>query len=168
MNIGSVKMNDNGQLLGSIAMMNFDAKIGLKPVASSNTRAPKFEIVAMNVARRWVRIGALWEKEARDTGEIYLTGNIDDPALPQKLYIAVFTQADGSYSFAWNRSDPTAKGVASSSGRSPGFDEVDGPQVGYERDYDPPVDEVETVTGGRGRGKKAAASEAELADHPFD
>lgn len=108
MNIGTVTPTAGGELLGHMAIMSFDARIGFRPVASANERAPKFEVVALNVARRWVRIGALWEKEARESGEIYLTGHIDDPALPDKLYVAAFRQDDGGYALAWARTSPQA------------------------------------------------------------
>lgn len=108
MNIGTVTPTPSGELLGHMAIMSFDARIGFKPVASPSERAPKFEVVALNVARRWVRIGALWEKEARETGEVYLAGHVDDPALPDKLYVAAFRQDDGGYALAWTRTSPTA------------------------------------------------------------
>ena len=108
MNIGTINPTTTGELLGHMAIMSFDARIGFKPVASHSERAPKFEVVALNVARRWVRIGALWEKEARETGETYLTGHLDDPALPDKLYVAAFRQDDGGYALAWTRTSPPA------------------------------------------------------------
>lgn len=52
MNIGTVAPTATGELLGHMAIMSFDARIGFKPVASPSERAPKFEIVALNVARR--------------------------------------------------------------------------------------------------------------------
>lgn len=133
MNIGSVKPQDGGELLGHLAIMSFDARIGFKPVASASERAPKFEIVALNVARRWVRIGALWEKEARETGEIYLAGHIDDPALATQLFVAAFRQPDDSYAIAWSRANPQARGIESAGGDLPPLGEGDGEAADQER-----------------------------------
>ena len=54
MNIGSFALK-NGQLIGSIATLTVDlARLGLRPVESDNEKAPAFEIMALNVARKWV------------------------------------------------------------------------------------------------------------------
>lgn len=103
MNIGEVK-NVQGQLFGSIATITIDLpRIGFRPVESDNGNAPVYEIVALNAGRRWVRIGALWEATAKGTGEVFLQGNLDDPSLPEKLYVACFGTAEEGYRIAWNR-----------------------------------------------------------------
>ncbi len=52
MNIGEVR-NVNGRLMGSIATRTIDLpKIGLRRVESDNPRAPKFEVVALNLDTR--------------------------------------------------------------------------------------------------------------------
>lgn len=152
MNIGTVSPTPSGELLGHMAIMSFDARIGFRPVASANERAPKFEVVALNVARRWVRVGALWEKEARETGEVYLTGHVDDPALPDKLYVAAFRQDDGGYALAWARTSPTG-------GRVAGPEPLPGePGDAIEA---VPVDEA------RGRGRRRVPPADPPADDPF-
>ena len=103
MNIGEFK-NVSGQLLGSVATFAIDLpKLGLRPVQSSNDKAPAFEIVALNAGRRWVQIGALWEATANETGELFYQGRMDDPALPEPLYIALFGNDQEGYRVAWNR-----------------------------------------------------------------
>ncbi len=59
MNIGEIRKNANGQLIGSVETLTITRTIGLRPVTSSNPRAPKYEIVALNDQRRWVIVGAL-------------------------------------------------------------------------------------------------------------
>ena len=59
MNIGEIRKNANGQLIGSVETLTITRTIGLRPVTSSNPRAPKFEIVALNDQRRWVIVGAV-------------------------------------------------------------------------------------------------------------
>lgn len=103
MNIGEVK-SVRGQLIGSIATMTIDLpRIGFKPVDSNNDKAPVFDIIALNVAKRWVRVGALWEAVANGTGEVFLQGYIEDPSLPQRLPIACFGSDEEGYRIAWNR-----------------------------------------------------------------
>lgn len=155
MNIGTVNPTPSGELLGHMAIMSFDARIAFKPVASPGERAPKFEVVALNVARRWVRIGALWEKEARDTGEVYLTGHVDDPALPDKLYVAAFRQDDGGYAVAWTRTSPSApRGEAAAAAPALAADEAAIESV--------PVEDK----GSRGRPQALPPTEP-AADDPF-
>lgn len=72
MNIGEIKPV-NGRLQGHIATRTIDLpKVGLRPVQSMHERAPVFEVVALNVGRRWVQVGALWEATAKKTGESFL------------------------------------------------------------------------------------------------
>lgn len=109
MNIGEIR-NVNGRLSGSIATRTIDLpRIGLRKVESTNERAPVYEVIALNVARRWVQIGALWEAASKKTGEVFLAGNIDDPSLPEPLPVALFpTEGDG-YTIAWRRESVRAE-----------------------------------------------------------
>jgi uncharacterized protein (DUF736 family) len=107
MNIGSFK-SVNGQLLGSVATATIDlARLGLRPVESNNERAPAFEIMVLNVAKRWVQIGALWEMTSNSSGESFYQGKLDDPSLPEPLQIMLFGDAEEGYRVVWNR--PTAR-----------------------------------------------------------
>ena len=103
MNIGEIKKNASGQLIGSVETLTITRTIGLRAVTSSNTRAPKFEIVALNDQRRWVAVGALFELASNSTGEVFYQGKIDDPSMSQPLYIAVFPRDDGTMAIAWKR-----------------------------------------------------------------
>lgn len=103
MNIGEIRKNANGQLIGSVETLTITRTIGLRPVTSSNPRAPRFEIVALNDQRRWVIVGALFELSSNATGESFYQGKIDDPSMAQPLYIAAFPREDGSMAVAWQR-----------------------------------------------------------------
>jgi uncharacterized protein (DUF736 family) len=103
MNIGEIKKNANGQLIGSVETLTMTRTIGLRPVTSNNPRAPKYEIVALNDQRRWVAVGALFELASNSTGEIFYQGKIDDPSMAQPLYIAVFPREDDTMAVAWQR-----------------------------------------------------------------
>lgn len=103
MNIGEFR-NEGGRLVGSIATHTIDLpRIGLRPVESQNEKAPVYEVVALNVGRRWVQIGAVWEASANATGELFLQGSLDDPSLPEPLPIALFGTLEEGYRVAWRR-----------------------------------------------------------------
>ena len=101
MNIGEIKKNASGQLIGTVETLTMTRTIGLRPVSSSNARAPKYEIVALNDQRRWVAVGALFELASNTTGVIFYQGKIDDPSMSQPLYIAAFPREDGTMAIAW-------------------------------------------------------------------
>ena len=103
MNIGTIKKNAAGQLIGQVSTLAVTLTVGLRNVMSTNPRAPKFEIVALNAARQWVVVGALFELTANATGESFYQGKIDDPSMNAPLYIALFAQEDGSFNVAWQR-----------------------------------------------------------------
>lgn len=107
MNIGEFKIV-NGRILGWIATRTIDLpKLGLREVDSAHERAPVYEILALNVGNRWVRIGALWEAVAkRTTGEVFLQGSIDDPSLAEPLPVALFGTEEEGYRVAWRREQP--------------------------------------------------------------
>ncbi len=106
MNIGSFK-SVNGQLLGSVATATIDlSRLGLRPVESDNTRAPAFDIVTLNVANRWVQIGALWEMTSNSTGEVFYQGKLDDPSMIEPLQVALFGTEEEGYRVVWNRPAP--------------------------------------------------------------
>ena len=108
MNIGSFK-NTNGMLLGSVATATLHLpRLGMKPVESSNPRAPAFEIMAFNpVGKQWVQIGAVWEATSGNSGETFYQGRIDDPSMTAPLSIALFrSDRNGepeSYAIVWSR-----------------------------------------------------------------
>ncbi|UXC92933.1 MULTISPECIES: DUF736 domain-containing protein [Sphingobium] len=103
MQIGSFKPN-NGTLFGSISTASLHLpRLGLKPVQSNHERAPSFEVMALNPARRWVQIGALWEATANSTGETFYQGQVDDPSFNAPLPIALFGDGEAGFNVAWNR-----------------------------------------------------------------
>lgn len=103
MNIGEFQTRNNA-LYGSIATVTVDLpKLGLRPVQSDNSKAPTFEIMALNVAKRWVQIGALWVQKSNSTGEIFYQGKLDDPSLSEPLQIMLFGDDQDGYRVVWVR-----------------------------------------------------------------
>jgi uncharacterized protein (DUF736 family) len=103
-NIGYVRPNANGALIGRIECLAFNNVIGLSPVESNNPRAPKFEVMARS-GNNWVRVGALFEQTARTTGEVFYQGRIDDPKMDKPLDVALFGNSgpEGGYNVSWTR-----------------------------------------------------------------
>ena len=104
MNIGTLKANGDGVHIGRIVTMAFAATIALREFVSTNERAPAFDVMALSADRRsWVKVGALWEYTSNETGEVFLSGRIDDPSLDKPIDVALFRQNDDSYNVAWRR-----------------------------------------------------------------
>ena len=103
MNIGSIKQNESGIFMGRISTLAVAMTIALKPVHSTNPRAPRYEIHALTPGRTWVQVGALFELTSNNTGEAFLNGRIDDPSLSAPLQVSAFRQDDGSYNIVWQR-----------------------------------------------------------------
>jgi len=104
MNIGQFKRNTQGVYYGHIAAAKIDlGRLALRPVKSTNERAPLFAVIAQNPGNRAIQIGSLWEATSNSTGEIFLQGSVDDPSLPDRLPIALFGDGEGGYRVAWRR-----------------------------------------------------------------
>jgi uncharacterized protein (DUF736 family) len=107
MNIGELKQNANGYFMGSIATLAVSMTLALREVHIPN-KSIRYEIHAKSASGAWIKVGALFAKDARETGEEFLQGYIDDPVLEKKLYIACFKQRDGNYAIAWSRPSKAA------------------------------------------------------------
>ncbi len=77
MNIGELIRNADGSVTGFIAEATYDIEgIFLEKVASDHERAPAFNLMTRSPRGRTVRIGSLWERAAKETGEIYFGGYV--------------------------------------------------------------------------------------------
>ncbi|GAA3274101.1 MULTISPECIES: DUF736 domain-containing protein [Alphaproteobacteria] len=177
MNIGSIKQNEAGIFIGRVSTLTVSVTIALREVRSTNPRAPRYEIHALNTASRaWVQVGALFELTARETGEAFLNGKIDDPSLAQPLYISAFRQDDGSYNIVWQRPQRRRDVTAAMTPKDnddalpplPGMEDVgagEAPPAGGGGATDGLGDSTAGDFGGvgtgaaRGRGRRGAASD---------
>lgn len=126
MNIGSIKQNGAGIYMGRVSTLAVAMTIALKPVQSTNPRAPRYEIHALTPGKTWVQVGALFELTSNNTGEAFLNGRIDDPSLAAPLQVSAFRQDDGSYNLVWQRQQKrrdvgAALGVAKDDELAPPF-----------------------------------------------
>ena len=170
MNIGEIKKNASGQLIGTVETLTMTRTIGLRPVSSSNARAPKYEIVALNDQRRWVAVGALFELASNSTGESFYQGKIDDPSMTQPLYIAAFPREDGTMAVAWQRPRRRNSQLGSSEyGESDMFpaDDTGGDERGTEQAGDGLGDSTATPPAKRGRANAKDGAEHDGALPPL-
>ncbi|MBX9898030.1 MAG: DUF736 domain-containing protein [Qipengyuania sp.] len=90
MNIGEMTRNQDGSVTGYIAEATFDFEnVFLDKVASTHERAPAFNLTTKSPRGRPVRLGSLWERSAKETGEIYFGGYIQSGAsgyVPIRLF----------------------------------------------------------------------------------
>lgn len=78
MNIGEIIRNDDGIVSGYIAEADFDfANVFFQKVESSHPRAPLFNLMTRSPRGRQVRLGSIWERATKETGEVYFGGYID-------------------------------------------------------------------------------------------
>ena len=132
MNIGQFKRNAQGIYFGHIATAKTDlGRLALRPVTSSNDRAPLFAVLAQNPGNRAVQIGSLWEAKSNSTGEVFLQGSVDDPSLPDRLPIALFGDGEGGYRVAWRRPRRRAVMVAPELPEAGDADPTGGDNVPY-------------------------------------
>ena len=103
MNIGTIKDNGSGLLMGSIATLAVSMTVALRPVDNPNPKAPKYDIMALSTGKAWVKVGALFELFSNSTGEAFLNGPIDDPSMAAPIQVSAFQQKDGSYNVVWSR-----------------------------------------------------------------
>jgi uncharacterized protein (DUF736 family) len=78
MNIGEMIQNENGSVTGFIAEPTYDFdNVYLEKVVSDNARAPLFDLKTKSPRGRPFRLGSVWERTAKETGECYLGGYIE-------------------------------------------------------------------------------------------
>jgi uncharacterized protein (DUF736 family) len=90
MNIGEMIRNSDGSMTGYIAEATYDFEnVFLDNVASTHERAPAFNLMTRSPRGRPVRIGSLWERVAKETGEVYFGGYVQSSAsgfVPLRLF----------------------------------------------------------------------------------
>lgn len=106
MNIGKLHEQQDGSASGYICTLEMQVNFNLvKNLDKNGDKAPDFLIMAGKVD-----LGACWQNQAAQTGEIYYSLEMDDPSFPQKLKCAAFKNQDGTWRIVWDR--PQAKRTA--------------------------------------------------------
>jgi uncharacterized protein (DUF736 family) len=159
MNIGELTKNGNGYFMGSIATLAVSMTLALRDVHIPG-KSIRYEIHAKSASGAWVKVGALFAKDARETGEEFLQGYIDDPMLDKKLYIACFMQRDGNYAIAWSRPSRAASELPAAVNQA---DELDAFPFG-----EAPAGTTPAGTTPTGRAKGGSKKTADLGETTSD
>lgn len=94
--IGSFK-SDNGGFTGTIKTLNLNIKAALRPLDSSNERAPAFRVFVGGA-----ECGAAWRKVSR-SDRPYLAVKIDDPSFAAPIYASLLEGEKGEHRLLWSR-----------------------------------------------------------------
>ena len=108
MSNGFLKQDNAGNWFGKIETMQHDIAFTLKFTPSDNENAPCFDIMTKSRSGTAVKIGSVWEKKAKDTGQSFYSMTVDDPSLDKPLYVTAFPSRDKTDQFdiIWNRPRP--------------------------------------------------------------
>jgi len=99
--IGTFKPTAQGGWEGSIETLSIDRKVRLVPNDNRRSdRAPHFIVL-----RGWSRVGEAWRARTREeTPREFLRVELDDPAWPMPLKVALFPDAEGARAeMVWRR-----------------------------------------------------------------
>jgi uncharacterized protein (DUF736 family) len=91
---------ETGELSGMFTTLTFAKQLRFVPVRSTKQSAPVYRVMCNDA-----EIGAVWEKKARDTGQIYHSVMLDGPELAQPIHMAMFPAKDqpNTFELTWNR-----------------------------------------------------------------
>lgn len=104
MSNGQLKDNGEGGFIGNIETMDVSIQVVLKPYTARTPDGPVFEIFAKAKSGNLVRIGAAWEKAAKESGEVFYSLTLDDPSFPCPLNVTAFKGASyGVFDVVWKR-----------------------------------------------------------------
>ncbi|PKP94698.1 MAG: DUF736 domain-containing protein [Alphaproteobacteria bacterium HGW-Alphaproteobacteria-16] len=170
-NIGNLKRNEQGVHIGRLIHPDFSVSVYLAAVQRTKERSPVCEVMGLNPARDWARLGALFEQVGKENGTVFYQGSITPPNTGGKrYYIKLFRQDDGSFNVAVD--EPNARRAPIGSANMDGSDRGEPASDGLGESTAPtnglppiPADAPAELGGigepGKGRGKanKAATEE---------
>ena len=98
--IGTFTRNADGKFSGSLKTLTLSAKLQFAPETSkSKDTAPDYRAFFGNL-----EVGALWQKTAKESGRVYWSVKLDDPAFAAPLYASlVETDDDKTFNLLWSR-----------------------------------------------------------------
>jgi uncharacterized protein (DUF736 family) len=104
---GTLKTNtETGELTGNLTTLTFVKQLRLVPINRKDQNTPVYRVIVNDA-----ELGAVWEKTARATGQVYHSMMLDSPELPTPLHLAMFPTKDrpGFYDLTWNRQKPQTR-----------------------------------------------------------
>jgi len=99
MKIATVHKTEDGRLSGTVQTLMLQFELELRPVEAPSEKAPGFRAYGDGV-----EVGAAWLRTAKDSGNAYLSVEIDDPAFAAPLWARLTRDKAGeAYSLWWER-----------------------------------------------------------------
>lgn len=106
MSTNYMNQDQEGRWTGNITTAVYDINFWLRVRPSSeNENAPCFDVITKSKHHgKEVKIGAVWEKKNRETGEVFYSITVDDPSLQQPLNVTAFPKEEpGEFEIVWSR-----------------------------------------------------------------
>ena len=97
-NIGSFTKVDGGGFTGKLVTVTLNLPIDIKPIDNPSEAGPHYRVYSGPA-----ELGAGWIKEAKTSGNEYVSLRLDDPSFPSTLFSNLYVQNDGSYNLVWER-----------------------------------------------------------------
>jgi len=89
--IGTFTRTEDGKFLGSLKTLTLSAKLLFAPETSkSKDNAPDYRVYLGTV-----EIGAAWKKAAKESGRVYWSVKLDDPAFAAPLFASLVERPGG-------------------------------------------------------------------------
>jgi uncharacterized protein (DUF736 family) len=100
--IGTFTRGADGKFSGSLKTLTLSAKLQLAPETNkSKDSAPDLRIFLATI-----EVGAAWKKIAKESGRVYWSVKLDDPAFNAPLYASLVEAEDGKvFNLLWSRRD---------------------------------------------------------------
>lgn len=128
-NIGNLKRNEQGVFMGRLVHPDFSVTVYLASVTRTKERSPICEVMGLNPARDWARLGALFEQTSQKIGVFYQGGITPPNTGGKRYYIALFRQPDGTFNVACDEPKARRAPMGGIDMEGAGMDRVD-PETG--------------------------------------
>ena len=116
MSNGNMKLNQQNKWAGRITTRNIDFDFWLEMITNRKSeKAPVFDIMTKSKQGTPFRVGVVFEKRMKDKtddlgnittkGSVFYSMSIDDPSLPEPLYVTAFPaeNPDDGFDIVWQR-----------------------------------------------------------------
>lgn len=104
MSNGYMKQDSLGAWKGVMRTLEHNISFHLKPRPSKTENEPIFEIFCNGDHGAEVKVGAVWEKNTKETGEIFYSLTFDDASFSKPIYVSAFKGKEPhTFDLVWQR-----------------------------------------------------------------
>jgi uncharacterized protein (DUF736 family) len=98
--IGTFTRSADGKFSGSLKTLTLSAKLQFAAETNkSKDNAPDYRVFLGTI-----EVGAAWKKTAKESGRVYWSVELDDPAFAAPLFASLVETEDGkSFNLLWSR-----------------------------------------------------------------